>query len=225
MDNFDLDSIKQKWKEQDVPTIYQDTDIQKMLNHKSRNYVKYIFWISALEFLIFLLLNIYYIFQDSSQSSLLHILQRMGVENTVELQADFAHLLFGMKIFSLLMTGIFVILFYVNYCKIKVQQSLKSFITQILKFRKVVNLFILTNIALLLVYISVLCWFIFYIFSKQNIAFDGETLAGFIVGLAIATAIGIGLIWLYYRVVYGIIMHRLGKNLEQLKKIEQQKDI
>jgi hypothetical protein len=28
------------------------------------------------------------------------------------------------------------------------------------------------------------------------------------------------LIWVYYRIVYGIILKKLGKNLEELQKIE-----
>jgi hypothetical protein len=55
----------------------------------------------------------------------------------------------------------------------------------------------------------------------QNIHLENPTIIGFYVGIIIS------LLWncvvlLYYRIVYGIIMRRLGKNLEQLQKIEQE---
>ena len=34
--------------------------------------------------------------------------------------------------------------------------------------------------------------------------------------------ISVVLIWVYYRLVYGIILKRLGKNLEELQRIDEQ---
>ena len=47
MPNFDLDNLKSTWQKQLVENKYNDNEILKMLNKKSRNYMKYIFWISA----------------------------------------------------------------------------------------------------------------------------------------------------------------------------------
>ncbi len=220
MPDFDIDSLKKQWQEQPVPEKYNDSEIQQMLNRKSRNYVKYIFWISAAEFLIFLLINIFYIFQPSGEDSFIHILQRMGVEKTGKLEADYAHLYFIMRVISLLITGYFVVKFYRSYKKIKVEENLKDFILHILKFRKTVYLFILINILLLVLFMVTLTFFIFNVMASQQIELDNPTMIGFLVGLIISTVISVVLIWVYYRIVYGIIMGRLSKNLKQLKEIE-----
>ena len=66
MPEFDLDNFKKSWQEQEVQPKYNSTEIEAMLNKSSRNYVKYILWISIAEFLIILCMNIYYTFMFSS---------------------------------------------------------------------------------------------------------------------------------------------------------------
>ena len=221
MPDFDIDSLKKQWQEQKVPNKYDNSEILRMLNSKSRNYVKYIFWISAAEFLIFLTINILYIFKSDGADSFIHILEKMGVQKTVELEANYAHLYFVMKLASLIVTGYFVIKFYLNYRKINVEENLKAFINQIVKFRKTVNQFIFINIGLLVLFMAILTCFVYYIMSTQNIQLTNPTMLGFITGLIISTLLMVLLIWLYYRIVYGTFTHRLGKNLKQLKEIEQ----
>lgn len=221
MPDFDIDNLKKQWQEQPVPDKYNNSEILKMLNSKSRNYVKYIFWISVAEFLLFLVMNIFYVFQKGGDDSFMHIMEKLGVEKTAKFEADYAHLYFIMRVVSLLVTGFFVVKFYLNYRQIHVEENLKKFILQIMKFRKTVSLFILTNILLLVFFMAILTMFVLYTMSSQNLQMDHPTFIGFLVGLGISTAISIFLIWMYYRVVYGIIMGRLGKNLEQLREIEE----
>lgn len=221
MPDFDIDNLKKQWQEQPVPDKYNNSEILKMLNSKSRNYVKYIFWISVAEFLLFLVMNIFYVFQKGGDDSFMHIMEKLGVEKTAKFEADYAHLYFIMRVVSLLVTGFFVVKFYLNYRQIHVEENLKKFILQIMKFRKTVSLFILTNILLLVFFMAILTMFVLNTISSQNLQMDHPTFIGFLVGLGISTAISIFLIWLYYRVVYGIIMGRLGKNLEQLREIEE----
>lgn len=221
MPDFDIDSLKKQWQEQSVPDKYDNSEILKMLNSKSRNYVKYIFWISVAEFLLFLVMNIFYVFQSGGDDSFMHIMEKLGVEKTTKVEADYAHLYFIMRIVSLLVTGFFVIKFYRNYRQIHVEENLKKFILQIMKFRKTVSLFILINILLLVFFMAILTMFVLNTISSQNLELDHPTVIGFLVGLGVSTIISVLLIWLYYRVVYGIIMGRLGKNLEQLREIEE----
>ena len=222
MSDFNLDDLKKSWQEQDIKPKYAPSEILQMLHKKSRNYVKYILWISTLEFLIFFSLSIFYIFQSEGDNSFLDILKKLGVQETPQLQETFEHLYAGLKLVSLLITGFFVIQFYLNYKKIKVQDNLKLLILQIVKFRKTVNAFIFTNIFLLILFTGILTAFIFRIFSVQNIQLTHPTLIGFIVGLSLTTLFSVGLIWLYYKIVYGIIMRRLGQNLKELQKIEEE---
>jgi hypothetical protein len=64
MPEFDLDNLKKTWQEHKVEPKYSNTEIEAMLNKSSRNYVKYILWISIAEFLVILCLNIYYTFSS-----------------------------------------------------------------------------------------------------------------------------------------------------------------
>lgn len=224
MPEFDLDSFKKTWQEQPVKPKYDNNEILKMLNKKSRNYMKYIFWISVIEFLFFSVLGVFYLIQSNESDSFLSILEKMGVHKNSQLVAKLDNIYLIVKILSLVVTGFFVLKFYQNYRKIKIEEDLKLFIIRIITFKKTVNAFILTNIGLLLVLMSAFIGFTFYIINIQNIEVSNSTLIGFLVGIIIGTILCVSLIWVYYRLVYGIIMSRLDKNLNQLKEIESQEN-
>lgn len=224
MPEFDLDSFKKTWQEQPVQPKYNDNEILKMLNKKSRNYMKYIFWISVIEFLLFSVLGVFYLIQSNEADSFLNVLEKMGVHKDRQLVTKLDNIYLIVKILSLLITGFFVFKFYQNYRKIKIEEDLKLFILRIIAFKKTVNAFILTNIGLLLILISVFIGFTFYIINVQNIEVSDSTLMGFLVGFIVGTILCVILIWIYYRLVYGIIMSRLDKNLNQLKEIESQEN-
>lgn len=222
MPEFDIDSFKKTWQDQKVPPKYSSAEIEAMLNKSSRNYVKYILWISIAEFLIFVCLNIYYTFVGDDSKNFMSFLGRLGVQDNIKLQADFAHLYFGLKIISLILTAFFVVKFYLNYRRIHVEANLKKLILQIIRFKKTVNLFILANVLLLIFFTAVFTVFIFTVLAEQSIHLNNPTLIGFVTGLLVMTAISVLLIWVYYRLVYGIILKRLGKNLSELQKIDSQ---
>ncbi|MCX8531562.1 beta-carotene 15,15'-monooxygenase [Chryseobacterium luquanense] len=220
MPEFDLDSFKKTWQEQPVQPKYNDNEILKMLNKKSRNYMKYIFWISVVEFLFFSVLGVFYLIQSNESDSFLNILEKMGVQKDSQLVTKLDNIYLIIKILSLVVTGFFVLKFYQNYRKIKIEEDLKLFIIRIITFKKTVNAFILTNIGLLLILITALIGFTFYILNAQSIELNSSSFTGFIVGIIVSTILCVILIWIYYRLVYGIIMSRLDKNLNQLKEIE-----
>jgi len=222
MPEFDLDSFKKTWQEQPVQQKYNDNEILQMLNKKSRNYVKYIFWISVFEFLFLTLIGLFYIIQGKESNSFINILTKLGVQRTSELEDTFDNIYLVLKILSLAITAYFVLKFYQNYKVIKIEENLKKFILKIIKFKKTVNAFILINIALLITFTSIFTIFVFYILNTQNVEITNSTLIGFIAGIIISTAFTVVMVWLYYRVVYGIIIKKLDKNLTQLKEIDSQ---
>lgn len=220
MPEFDIDQFKKSWQEQDVQPKYNSTDIELMLNKSSRNYVKYILWISCAEFLVILGMNLYNLFAGDESQNFLNILQKFGVQNSVDLKTNFDHLYLGLKIISLALTAFFVICFYINYKKITVESNLKKLIVQIIKFKKTVNLFILANIFLMVLYSITLVVFTNWVLVQQNISLSNATLIGFYVGFFLLIGLSVLLIWFYYKIVYGIILKRLGNNLAELKKID-----
>ena len=74
----------------------------------------------------------------------------------------------------------------------------------------------------MILFTLILGLFTFLVLAEQNIALTNPTLIGFITGLALTMGISVVLIWIYYRLVYGFILRRLGKNLEQLQNIEKE---
>lgn len=222
MPEFDLDSFKKTWQEQPVQQKYGSGEILQMLNRKSRNYVKYIFWISVAEFLCFTLIGLFYIIQGKEPNSFLNILEKLGVRQTREMETAFDTIYLILKIMSLSVTAYFVYRFYRNYKEIRIEENLKKFILKIIQFKKTVNAFILINIVLLVIFTSIFTVFVIYILNTQNIELTNSTLAGFITGIVISTVFTVVMVWLYYRVVYGIIIKKLDRNLTQLKEIDAQ---
>ena len=70
--------------------------ILKMLNKKSRNYVKYILWISIVEFFLILAVSLYYSYQGNDGESLIHILEKMQVKMTLS-----RHFRLGVKMMNI----------------------------------------------------------------------------------------------------------------------------
>ncbi|WP_185287553.1 beta-carotene 15,15'-monooxygenase [Chryseobacterium lactis] len=220
MPEFDLDSFKKTWQEQPVQPKYDNREILQMLNRKSRNYVKYIFWISVVEFLFFSVSGLFYFFPEEESDSFRKMLERLGAQEAPEIENNFGYAYLTIKVLSLLITAYFVLKFYQNYRKIKIEENLKGLITRIIKFKTTVNAFILISIVLLLIFTFVLISFIFYILNSQNIQPSSSNLTIIIVGIAVSTLLAISMIWFYYRLVYGTIIRKLDKNLKQLKEID-----
>ncbi|MCI3938549.1 beta-carotene 15,15'-monooxygenase [Chryseobacterium aahli] len=224
MPEFDLDSFKKTWQEQPVQPKYDNDEILQMLNKKSRNYVKYILWISIIEFLLFTAFGLFYIIQNKESNTFLASLQKLGVEKNEQLQDIFDNIYLIIKVLTLFVTGYFVVKFYENYRKIKIEEDLKEFISRIIRFKKTVNAFILINILIVVVFTSALTIFGMYAIHNQNTALADSSMVAFTVSFIISTVLCVLLIWVYYRLVYGILIKRLDKNLNQLKEIDSQED-
>lgn len=222
MADFNIDDFKKTWQQNPSEPRYDDTDIEDMLNKSSRNYVKYILWISIAEFVVILLAGIYYTTFSDEKQSLLNVLQRIGVQDSPNFEQQLHELYFGLKVFSLALTALFVILFYQNYRKINIESNLKKLILQIIRFKKTVQLFIIVNISLLILFSMIMVVFIISILNDQEIVLNNATITGFVVGFLVTILLAAAIMWVYYRIVYGVILKKLGKNLKQLQNIEEE---
>jgi hypothetical protein len=223
-EDFDIDSLKKSWQEQVISDDYNQDEIEVMLNKKSRNYVKYILWISVAEFIIFGIMNFVALFSNSFHTDFTNILNKLQIRNQTQVEFSLDKIYNLIKILSLVITGIFVVIFYANYKKIDVESNLKKFIIHIIKFKKTVNLFIFSNILILFVFIGSFASFLIFIINQQNIKIDNPTFWGLITGVVFSLLICIIFILLYYKLAYGIILKRLSKNLKQLEKIDSEKE-
>ena len=117
-----------------------------------------------------------------------------------------------------------MVVFYLNYKKIDVESNLKKFIIHIIKFKKTVNLFIFSNVLLLVLFIGSLISLLTITIRRQNIHVDIPTFWSLLIAVSLSLLISVMLILLYYKLAYGIILKRLSKNLKQLEKIDLEKE-
>ncbi|MEC4113887.1 hypothetical protein [Myroides pelagicus] len=198
----ELDLLKKHWNEQkDFPKVSKN-EINKMIHKKSSSIVKWIFIISVIEFLILNLVSYFYSFKEEEL-----ILKGKPISFIVE----------NIDYLSAAISVFFIILFYLNYKKISVADSTKKLIVQILKTKKTVNYYIYTNlVALAIVLIAVALSIIPWDSNELNISHTLVIIGAIIILLLIFVAI----IWLYYKVVYGLLIKKLMKNYKELEKID-----
>tara|TARA_R110002072_G_scaffold16233_1_gene63760 strand:+ start:62826 stop:63473 length:648 start_codon:yes stop_codon:yes gene_type:complete len=211
-----LDTLKKQWqeREQQFPKLSYD-DIYSMLLKKSSSVVKWIFIISVCEFLFWILIS--FVVPDSSRE----FNEQMGLKTAFTIIGVINYIIFAF----------FLFIFYKNYRTIKVTATVKQLMESILKTRKTVNYFVYYNVistALLFIAIN-----IYYFLHKEELTkFLSKSYEGygsipqdkatmvFFGAQIIVGAVFIGLLILFYYVVYGFLLRRLKRNYRELKKIE-----
>jgi hypothetical protein len=208
-----LDKLKEAWKSQDYSKHKVSTnDIYKMLLAKSTSYVKWIFYISIIEFLVVIALNLLI---DNDKYLDLYI--QMGMKNMIQI----------VTVISYLIMIIFIYLFYKNYRKINVGTDAKTLMKSILNTRKTVKYYIYFNLGFMAVSSAMLLNKIFS--SSENTttyklksqipeAFSDTTL---LIILSASMVLVIGFILLVYRIIYGILLRRLKRNYKELEQLDK----
>lgn len=209
----ELDLLKKDWKKQEVnlPRLSYD-DIYRMLWKRSSSIVKWIFVISIVELFLSTFLSI--IFADKTywdQMEELHL-------------TNFTR---GLYIISYSITLYFIYRFYRNYKKISTTDDASTLMKNILRTRKTVKIYI----AYVLISTGISAVVISY-FSIQNhrtlnqveetakYSFEALDWVKFILIGLLALAAFLGIIWLFYRLLYGILLRRLKRNYKELQKLE-----
>lgn len=208
----ELELLKKDWKKQDAnyPKLSYD-QIYNMLWKKSSSIVKWIFIISVLELLISTFLSVLFTGDDYWVQ-----LEKYNLK-------QFTEVLF---VIGYAITFFFIFLFYRNYKKISATDDAATLMKNILKTRRTVKYYI----AYVLIYngltaIVVFSYMIYLHINSQDqtltkYSFDTLDWIKFIgVGLIVLTLF-LGLIWLFYRLLYGILLKKLHKNYKELKKLE-----
>lgn len=214
----ELELLKKQWqtREQELPHLTYN-DIYKMLLKKSSSIVKWIFVISIAELVFWISLT--FLAPESGKK----VNDSMGLHNTLLL----------VNIFSYVVFAVFIFLFYKNYRKIKATDSVKKLMKNIIKTRRTVKYFVLYNVvAMALTFIGIIIYFyahqdlLYKVIINDNNSYNSiphEKLINiFFVAFSISGIIFIGLLILFYRLVYGILLRRLKRNYHELKKMELQ---
>jgi len=210
----ELDKLKKQWqsREQDLPKVSYN-DIYKMLLKKSSSIVKWIFIISVAELLFWV--SLYFIIPESN----FVLMEKMDISN----------FMFYANIFHFIIFGIFIYYFYKNYQAIQVTDTTKKLMNTILKTRKTVRYFVYYNVGMFILS-SIVIDSYFYSHSNElynimDFASKGVPQEGFatafIISQIVVGILVIGLLLLFYWLVYGILLKRLKSNYKELQKMEE----
>ncbi len=210
----ELEILKKDWKKnENIFDQVTEKEIYGMLHKRSSSIVKWILIISVLELLLWS--GISFLTSDESYSKTLkayHLDTIMPVITIIN---------YGVILF-------FIYLFFKNYKAINTTDTVKQLMQNILKTRKTVQYYVWYNIGMTI--FSFVLVFIFQFMYDKNIETLVEKMSDsfspsmfyFLMILIYITVITvfIGLIWMFYKVLYGILMRRLQKNYYELKKID-----
>ena len=206
MNMKELDLLKKNWQRNNTFEQVSEVDIYKMLHTKSSSIVKWILIISILEFIV--INGIAFFLNDKTYDEFLRL-------------HPFINFL---EKFNYLVIIAFIYCFYRNYKAISVLQSSRTLIKHILKTRKIVTYYIFWNI-----FIGGCTGALSFIEGFN----DGYNAAGETAGgnketvleenyitLVIVALFIMGLIWLFYKLLYGRFLSKLKENYTELKKID-----
>lgn len=198
----ELDLLKKDW--QKVQNNFQEVSenqIYKMIHKRSSSIVKWILIISIIEFVV--LNGIGFLLADKNVDRFMELHPYLNILD---------------KVNYIILIG-FIYFFYKNYKSISTLSSSKKLLTDILKTRKVVNLYIVWNV------------FIGSFFGAYGIidgftqAYSGSQkeieLTTINVFVLIFTILLISVfIFIFYKLLYGILLNRLHKNYKELQDID-----
>jgi len=196
----ELDLLKKHWNNsQQFPKVSTE-EIHKMIHKKSSSIVMWIFIISIIEFLVLNCFSYFFITEDSKES--VGPLYRFMITNLDWL--------------SLGVSVVFIYLFYCNFRKISVADSTRTLMKTILNTKKTVNYYIYTNITVFIIAFIIMLIDILTIDDKL-------TLSSALISIGVVIiicGIFLGLLWIYYKLIYGFLIKKLMKNYKELEKID-----
>ncbi len=202
----ELDLLKKTWNnQQNFPQVSKE-DIQKMIHKKSSSIVLWILIISVVEFILLNLVSFFFL-NDNEKSTI-------SQYKTLEFIFDNIDYISGS------VSVVFIVIFYFKYKKICVANNTKKLMHQILQTKKTVNYYIAINLSILLAIFIIATALI--IKEENSHLENGLIYYLVIIGLfLLICSLFFAVIWVYYKIVYGILIKRLMKNYRELERIEQ----
>ncbi|MFD1293604.1 hypothetical protein ACFQ5N_07130 [Lutibacter holmesii] len=209
----ELDLLKKDWNKKDTefPKLSYN-DIYKIIHKKSSSIVKWIFIICIAELFFWSFLN--FLIPDSY----LDIYEKFHLKT----------FLFVTQAIHYIILFVFIYLFYRNFKAICVKDTTNKLMKSIIKTRKTVNYYVYYNIIL---YAIISIVFNISMFSQPDILVevmnpsgadvDSQLFINIMLIVQIVTFFIIcGLLWLYYRIIYGILLKKLTRNYKELESLE-----
>ena len=207
----ELDLLKKDWKKNENSfSQVSEAEIYNMLHKKSSSIVKWIMIISLLELVLWTIVGLLGNTDD--------FLEQIHQENVT--------LFFrALNIFHYVVIVVMIYLFYKNYVRISTTASTRDLMKDILQTRKTVQFYVWYNLVMMT--ISLIVGFAIHLKYNpeihqmlEKLNENSEFMAGVMFGIAVCVIVLLGLFWLFYRLLYGILLRKLLANYKELKKID-----
>jgi len=207
----ELELLKKDWSRSEKSfNTYSESDINPMIKKKSSSIVKTLFYISIAEMVFWILINVVPYFMSSNYRDEIEELSHHTWYVVLTVSGYF-------------IIGGFIYFLYRSYNTISVTDSAKKLMESILRTRKIVKYYVIYN--LFLAFISIPLSFYLMLQEDQELAAQvaGMNSGQMAILIALITAVTgafIFVFWVFYRILYGILLKRLNKNYQELKKLE-----
>ncbi len=213
----ELDFLKKNWKKNENSfEQVSEIAIYRMIHKKSSSIVKWILIISILEFIFWNAISLFFVNED--------YIKRKYSKNIVEYIIEINTIC---NIINYVVILIFIYFFYKNYKAISSDTSTSQLMKNIIKTRKTVHYYVWFNI-LFLIFGTLIILYVQFMYDSRLVIIKDKILNSSsnlpmiksLLFLTIILLIGVGIIWLFYRLLYGILLRKLYRNYNELKKID-----
>jgi len=197
-----LEILKKDWKKQEgsLPKLSK-AELTKLIYKKSSSIVKWIFIISILEFVV-----PYLIILITGNESSEKMYEELGLSNFMT----------KFYIVSYVIIFGFILIFYKNYRMISANTNPKVLMQNIIKTRKTVKYYIWFNLVALAI-ISVVVLNKVFISNEflEKIPEGTSMIFVWLISMLLILVL-VALLWLFYRLIYGILLNKLKVNYNEL---------
>ncbi len=209
----ELELLKKDWQKKDeqLPKLSYN-EIYTMIWKKSSSIVKWIFYISLIELVFWIILNASPFFMDNYADD-------VGYTQTFVIVSSI--IAFGV---------IFIFIYYLfkAYKSISVADNVRKLMESILRTRKIVHYYVAYNV---IVMVLVTIYALINAFNKdermirilESASEDGSQFKLWLIMggiIMVGLVLTVGFIWLFYQLIYGLLLKKLNKNHKELKKLE-----
>jgi len=208
----ELELLKKDWKNNE-PEFEQvsSKEIYAMLQKKSSSIVKILFYISIAELVFWILINALPFFSSEAYKEKINLVYKNDMVYYIVLTISYAIII------------LFIYLLFKSYKNISTTDSIKGLMQRILKTRKIIQYYVIYNLTV--VFFGMIAGTYFGIVNDPEIQeqFNGFNQTEVIMTMGIVVIfmlMTILLMWVFYRILYGILIRRLLKNYKELQKLE-----
>ncbi len=203
---MELDNFKKVWKEQKTASFSRE-EILAMLKEKSSSVAKWIFYISVAEFVFWIGISLIFPENQSELGEKANCFMRIAT------CVNYA-----------VVIG-FILLFFINFKKIKAEQNIKQLLKNIFNLRKTVRYYIIYNLSLFVGATLIVSILMFNddtaeIKIVENMQNSLLFWALFVFSFIVIVAVFFILLYFFYRFLYGFLLRRLKYNYEEIQQLQ-----